>query len=567
MRAPVDESCAGPATGDFAGLAGVAMRRFDADALGRVLCAEFGVGGGGDGGDSTVASRAKFALAFSGGRDSTVLLHALVALRARLGFALRALHFDHGLAAESAEWAAHCQAQCRAWEVEFAAAREALMKPPGMSLEAHARRRRYRWLARALAPGEILLTAHHADDQAETVLLNLLRGRGPESLGIAPRRALAVPVDATVTAADATTATVTAADATVTATVTAADATGTTPVAQVARPLLAFPAAALAEYARENELHWVDDPANDAPEFDRNYLRAAVMPVLQRRWPGASRALNLTAAHCRQAAELLAEDDARHLQDCRADAKRGVFCLAPPLEVAALEALGRARALRVLRHWIHGCGRRAPSTAQLGELFAQAFEARAAALRWAGVEIRQFRGHLYLIGPPPAPPPAPVDWDLRPHDFGNGLRVEVDTVGGGAGAGAGDGAGAGAGAGDGDGAGAGAGGLDVGHAGVGAAIDPRALAGRRVQWAWRRGGERMQLPGRAHRHALKKLLQQTATPPWERRALPHLTVDGDIAWAARIGPAAATAAPGHPGLRPRFTARHDCGLMPASARA
>lgn len=479
------------------------MRRFDADALGRVLAEDFGLVDAGAAGDTvttvaTVTAVAKFAVAFSGGRDSTVLLHALAALRARHRFELRALHFDHGIAAESATWAAHCAAQCRAWGVDFAARRESLAKPPGASLEAHARRRRYGWFAAAAQPGETLLTAHHADDQAETVLLNLLRGGGPESLaGIRPRRALA------------------------------AGAAG----AQVARPLLAFPAAALADYARAHGLRWVDDPSNDSLAFDRNYVRATVLPALRRRWHGAAGALNLSAAHCRAAAELLAEDDARAFDACRADTKRGVLCLAPPLAIEAMRGLGRARALRLIRHWIHRHGLRSPSAGQLAELFAQVFESRAAAavLRWDGVEIRRFRDGLYLIGPPGDPPPAPVDWDLRAHDFGNGLRVEV---------------------GDGDGAG--------GDAAVAvtdtvvAAIDPRALAGRRVQWAWRRGGERMTLPGRAHSHALKKLLQQTAAPPWERRALPHLTVDGEIAWVHTVGPAAGCACSDAAGIVPRF---------------
>lgn len=492
------------------------MRRFDADALAEILRADFERAGG-----------ARLAVAYSGGRDSTVLLHALTALRGAHGFALRALHFDHGLAAQSADWAAHCRAQCRAWAVEFAATREALDKPPGASLEAHARRARYRWFAHTVAPGETLLTAHHADDQAETVLLNLLRGRGPESLaGIAARRALSA-------------------------------ANGT----QVARPLLAFPAAALADYARAHDLRWVDDPSNDSPAFDRNYLRAAVMPALRRRWPGATGAVGLSAAHCREAAELLEADDARCFAACRADAKRGVFCLAPPLEVEAVRALGQARARRLIRHWIHRHGRRTPSAGQLAELCAQVFESRGGALRWDGAEIRRFRGHLYLIGAPGDPRPAPVDWDLQPLDLGNGLRVEVETVGcggDGGGGGSGDSGVGGADADDSgvDGVGDNGVGVDGGVAGdIAAAIDPRRLRGKRVQWAWRRGGERMTLPGRAHSHALKKLFQQVAAPPWERQALPLLTADNEIAWAHPIGAAANCAhAKTTAGIRPRFIA-------------
>lgn len=458
-------------------------RVFNSESLGRVLFEDIGLAEG------------DFALAYSGGRDSQVLLHALCAARRErreLGFNLTALHFDHGLARQSADWARQCEAVCREWDVAFISDRQPLVKGPGESLEAVARQSRYRWFGQVVKPGHVLLTAHHANDQAETVLLNLLRGGGVQSLaGIPQQRVLSL------------------------------SAGGST---RVVRPLLSFSGEALAEYARRHGLTWIDDPSNRWPQFDRNYLRKSVIPLLEQRWPGAINSLGSSAENCREAAAFLDEVMAPLLQSCQAAEKSGVFCLAPPLDGGALKPLGRFRVTALVRSWIHRHGHRSPSSGQLATLFRQVFEdgSESAGVRWEASELRYFDGHLHLIRRLDDAPGGAVEWDMRARDLGtNGVRLEVRK-----GAGGGD-------------------------------LDPRRLRGKSLKLIWRTGGERMTLPGRKHSSALKKLFQQNAVPPWERRALPLLVADGEVAWAHGVGAAACCWAKDQTGIRLRYVAGGD----------
>ena len=362
---------------------------FDSEALCRVLFEEL-----------ELPARSDFALAYSGGRDSHVLLHALCAARLESDFTLTALHFDHGLARQSAEWARQCEAVCRQWQVAFVSHRQPLAKAPGESLEAQARQSRYRWFSQTLKPGQVLLTAHHANDQAETVLLNLLRGGGVRSLaGIPQQRVLSAEKST-----------------------------------RVARPLRSFGGEALAEYARRHQLSWIEDPSNHSLEFARNRLRESVIPLLEQHWPGAIRSLGNAAENCRAAAGFIDEMTEPLLQRCEAASRRGVFCRAPPLDGRALKSLGRFQILALLRHWIHRHGRRSPSSGQLETLFRQVFEeqstaAKSASVCWDQSELRYFNEHLYLISRLADKPHKPVEWDLRECDLGNNLRIEIHEGG------------------------------------------------------------------------------------------------------------------------------------------
>ena len=446
---------------------------FDPAALCRVLFEHLGL-----------PPDAELAVGYSGGHDSHVLLHALSLARRDAGFGLTALHFDHGLQPQSAQWARRCAAVCESWGIAFVTEREALVKAPGMSVEALARRRRYRWFARVVAPQQTLLTAHHANDQAETVLLNLLRGGALASLaGIAESRTLSAEKST-----------------------------------RVLRPLLRWERAALSDYARRHALTWIEDPSNQRAEFDRNYLRHAVIPLLEKRWHAAVHSLARGAERRRDAVAFLDETAQAAFDECRADEHRGVFCLAPPLAVCRMRALGRFQIQHLIRHWAHRHGRRSPSAGQLATLFAQVFEAHSAraAMCWDDAEVRAFNGNLHLLPRLAAEQPrAAIDWDMRPRALGvNGVRVELGN----------------------------------------GELDPARLRGKALKLVWRRGGERIRLPGRAHHSALKKLFQQHAVPPWERRALPLLVVDGEIAWAHRIGASVAYHCGKADGIGLRFVA-------------
>ena len=193
----------------------------------------------------------RLCLAFSGGLDSSVLLAALASLRAREGFILRALHVDHGLHPNSHLWAEAALARARALRVRCQSLRLHIELKRGESLEDIARQRRYAALIGALASEELLLTAHHQEDQLETVLLALLRGSGVR--GLAAMNAITAVADT-----------------------------------RLLRPLLPVPRVQLERFAHLRELEWTEDQSNLDERFDRNYLRRQVLPRLRQRWPAAA---------------------------------------------------------------------------------------------------------------------------------------------------------------------------------------------------------------------------------------------------------------------------------------
>ena len=302
----------------------------------------------------------EFCVAFSGGADSTALLAALARLR-RPGFALRAVHVNHQLQPAATRWSAHCRGVARALGVPLQVRRIVVARRRGESLAAAARTARYRALAAALRPGELLLTAHQQDDQLETVLLQLLRGAGVAGLAAMP----------------------------------AVAAFGAT--LQV-RPLLNFPGAALRAWLRAQRLDWVEDASNLDERFDRNYLRQRVLPALRARWPAAAAT---AARRARPGAE------AQGLLDALAAADVAAAALGTALSAAALRRLPPARRRNALRHWIAGHGVPPPPAARLTEMAGALLDARADAqpeVCFAGVRVRR-EAQLLTLGPrAPAPP-------------------------------------------------------------------------------------------------------------------------------------------------------------------
>ncbi|HXZ50385.1 MAG TPA: tRNA lysidine(34) synthetase TilS [Burkholderiales bacterium] len=206
------------------------------------------------------------AAALSGGVDSVVLLHLLAHLAPRHGYALRAIHVDHGLSASSGSWASFCRRLCREWSVPLEVRRVKVGKRRGIGLEAAARAARRAALGRVRA--DALALAHQLDDQAETVLMNLLRGTGL-------RGASGMPVR------------------------------GTLGGKMVVRPLLAVPRTAIVRYARAHGLQWVEDEMNDDLSLTRGYLRRQILPLLEQRYPRWREALARAARHFAEADELL----------------------------------------------------------------------------------------------------------------------------------------------------------------------------------------------------------------------------------------------------------------------
>lgn len=262
-------------------------------------------------------------LALSGGLDSSVLLHALARLRQRGIPPLSALHIDHGLHSASADWAAHCRQQCAQLGIELEVIR--VQVGEGASLERQAREARYQALTARLGEGEVLLSAQHLDDQAETLLLRLLRGAGVQGLAaMRPAR----------------------------------------PLGQgwLVRPLLGISRAELEEQARRWQLEWVEDPSNADDRHDRNFLRLRVLPLLRQRWPQASRSLTRAAGQLDEAQQLL---DERADEDLRAAAGASPFpwLPLPSLQLTTLAALSEARQHNALRRWLGLLGEPMPDRA------------------------------------------------------------------------------------------------------------------------------------------------------------------------------------------------------------
>lgn len=302
------------------------------------------------------ATAAGYCIALSGGLDSTVLLAALVGSQAGRGPRLRAIHVDHGLHPDSARWSERCVRMAGQFGVPCEIAAVDARPAAGESAEAAARTARYAALGTRLRNGEVLLTAHHGDDQLETVLLQWLRGGG--------LRAVA----------------------------------GMRPVARfaggwLARPLLGFTRGELEAWAVAQSLSWLEDPSNADPRFDRNYLRLEILPRLRARWPAAARTVQRVA---RQAAEAIDLEDQATAADLDALAE------GTTLSVARLAGLPEARQRRALRAWLRTRGVAAPSAATLDSLRRDMLGADAARIpetRWPGAVVRRYRGRLYVEAP------------------------------------------------------------------------------------------------------------------------------------------------------------------------
>jgi tRNA(Ile)-lysidine synthase len=284
-------------------------------------------------------------VAFSGGSDSTALLAAL----ARLPHpprALRALHIDHRLQPHSRRWSWHCRRIARRLHVPLRVRTANIVRVRGESLEAAARVVRYRLLGAALADGEALLTAHHQDDQLETVLLQLLRGAGVAGLAAMPALA---PLGRGV----------------------------------LARPLLTVPRAALGEWVRTQGLTWVEDESNAQLRPDRNYLRARVLPVIRERWPAAAATVARSARHLAEAQRLL---------DALGQADAGRASCGAMLSAKVLRRLPPERRRNALRFWISAAGLLAPPASRLEEIAGALLAAREDAqprVTWEGAEVQR----------------------------------------------------------------------------------------------------------------------------------------------------------------------------------
>ncbi|MBX2808546.1 MAG: tRNA lysidine(34) synthetase TilS [Cellvibrionaceae bacterium] len=400
-------------------------------------------------------------LAYSGGLDSTVLLHVAVWANRQLRTPrpLCAIHINHQLSPQADQWQRHCQRQAQALGIALEVHRVSV-ELRGQGVEAAARQARYQVFRALLAADDALLTGHHQQDQAETLLLRLLRGAGVLGLGaMAAWRPLGA--------------------------------------ACLWRPLLNIEQVRLHDYAVEHGLCWVEDHSNQSLDFDRNYLRHRLLPLLSQRWRQAVAQLAKTAERLQASQQLLDDLAALDLQQVhRRQARWGCS-----IDAERLCGLSRERINNLLRFWCVQAAVALPDSRQLAQIHRQLLApscAHTAAVQWGPVSLRRFQQRLYLLSGLPdfSPAASAIPWDIaQPLQLPGGTCLQASMA--------------------------------VVSAQTG--IDAAKVKPFRCEIRWRSGTERCRPAGRARTQTLKKLLQEYALETWLRDRIPLLYIDNQLA--------------------------------------
>lgn len=392
----------------------------------------------------------KFCLAFSGGLDSTVLLHLLTAYKqSHLGISFRAIHINHGLSINADQWEQTCQKACATLHIPFESKRIQIHKGAQESLEALAREQRYRVLQELIKEDEVLLTAHHQNDQAETLLLQLFRGCGPNGLAAMPE----------------------------------ISGFGKS---RLLRPLLSYSKEAITSFAMQHNLVWLDDESNQNTNFDRNFIRHELMPLIKKHWPGVVSNIARTTRHCAAAKQFITEN-IQKIYDEIYDAATKSLVIGPLLQHDTVTQT------YVIRHWLQQQQYSVPNTKKLMTIIKQLHCPPDAMplIHWKDVEVRRYNQFLYALP------------NLKSHDASTVIPWDLTT--------------------------------DL-HLPCGTILSTVNLTAQGLELSnlanvtirFRQGGERCKLINRNHTHALKKLLQDWRVPPWMRDRIPLLYSDNEL---------------------------------------
>ncbi len=328
----------------------------------------------------------------SGGLDSVVLLHRLSRYRQQYNFSLRAIHVHHGISENADYWLEHCQQLCRQWQIPLRVQKVQLTGRK-QGIEAEARQLRYEVFARALEIGESLVTAHHRDDQCETLLLAIKRGSGPAGLASMP-------------------------------------ALRRTQSYHHLRPLLTYSRQQLEHYALEQQLTWIEDESNGDDHYDRNFLRLKVLPLLTERWPQFSRMAT-------RSAELCGEQEAL-LDELLADQLAQAMHTDNSLSIEALQTLSEIRRNALIRRWLNCCDAPLPTRQALVRIWQEVALSRADAtphLFLQGGFIRRYQQRLYWSRAYSGQRTTKIEWLtlqqalLLPDDLGQ-LSLQPSSDGG-----------------------------------------------------------------------------------------------------------------------------------------
>ena len=417
--------------------------------------------------DAHITRGARLCVGLSGGVDSVVLLDVLHALAPSHGWQLSAIHVNHQLSPYAAEWARFCRQRCRALGVPLRVVKVTVAR--GDSIEAAARAARY--AAYRAQPAENVVLAQHQDDQAETVLLQLLRGAGVKGLAAMPvvrddhaRRGL-----------------------------------------RLLRPLLEFKRDDIAQYAAARDLSWVEDESNFDAYYLRNYLRIEIMPRLEARVPDYRNALARAAGHMAEASQLL---DFIAEKDSEDQCVNGTLAVE---RVRTLHRLSAARARNLLRHFLATHHVRLPDARRLDEALRQVTTAKSDArvcIALGTHTLRRFGGALHLVPAQIAPPAPAKTWtrqwceerQLAVPELAATLLMRRRRA-----------------------------------TRQSAAIDLAKLLAKPVTLRLRQGGEKLQPDAARPRRYVKTLFQERSVPPWQRERVPYLWSGEHLVWVAGLG--------------------------------
>lgn len=391
----------------------------------------------------------RWVLALSGGLDSVTLLHLLI--QARLPEPILVIHVNHGLQAEADEWAAFCSklAKQNNLPVIIESISISAAESKRLGIEASARNARYKALQKHMLAGDVLLTAQHQNDQAETVLLQLMRGAGVAGLS-------AMPMVKMLTADTAQ-----------------------------ARPLLDVSRQQLQKYAQQQKLQWVEDSSNQNTDFDRNFLRSEVIPILQKRWPSAAASIANSAAHCAEVLPL--QQDCQREKYRQAQAKKQIYSASPNWQQPAffaLSVLKQPLGELLFRDWLKCCQIQMPTKGALQDWLLQldSDNDRQPLLQMVDYQLRRYQDIIWLV--PSLHSPAFVEGtELKPNEsicLQGGLGTLKNT------------------------------------------------SGTDLILKHRKGGERVRLNSQEHSSTVKGVLQEAKVFPWLRDVLPLIYCNGEL---------------------------------------
>jgi len=390
-------------------------------------------------------------IAYSGGVDSHVLLH-LCACTPSLKDKIIAVYVHHGLQAAAESWPEHCQQIAAALGVDFQLLKVNAHATSGQSPEEAARDARYTAFKALLKKDDVLLVGQHREDQLETVLLQLFRGSGLAGLsGMPERMALGEGV--------------------------------------LLRPFLNINKQAINDYARQQQLSWVEDPTNQCSDYDRNFLRNDVLPLLKQRWPAIDKTVARSAKHCADAQELVNEVAGQYFDLVFNQADQTLIMSQLNLQSLAHQKL-------IIRQWFAQIGLKMPSQDLVGRILDEvvgANEQSAPLISTQGFKIRRYRDKLYCLPQAVIEIQQAKSWPNQQRSITIGNHQALSWI----------------------------------ESSTGILAEHWHAA--QIEIKFRSGGEKIRLYGRTGHHSLKKLFQEAGISPWEREQMPLIYLNGCLA--------------------------------------